>query len=85
MRFLFFCLIALFLTGCSSAGIFSDDMQPDGSYKILAGGNAFASVESTKKQVYARADALCPKGYELKSEMADTSIKPRYQIIVKCK
>jgi hypothetical protein len=79
--------IALLMTcfGCASTGTFSDNMQPDGSYRIIAGGNAFASASDARNEAMMRALALCPNGYTKKSEMhGNDGLKPRHQLIIKC-
>jgi hypothetical protein len=82
----FFAVILLALSSCSTSDVLSDDMQPDGTYRIVAGGNAFANQNDAKSVAYQRADGLCPNGYSKKSEMvSNLGIKPRYQLIVLCK
>jgi hypothetical protein len=75
-------LCALF--GCAQTGILSDSMQPDHSYRIIAGGNVVASGDDVRDTAQRRAKFLCPNGYETKSQLLDNSPKPRYMLIVMC-
>ncbi len=78
-------IVAIQVTGCASTGVFADNMQPDGSYRIITGGNIIASADDAQNEAYARAEALCPSGYTKKSEMSGSlGLKPRHQLIVKC-
>jgi hypothetical protein len=71
-------ILALLLTGCANIGIMSDDMQPDGTYKIRAGGNAIASDAGKIEAAHQHAKRLCPTGYDVKSSFEGT-------LIVKCR
>lgn len=71
--------------GCAAAGIISDGMQPDGTYRILSNGNLYASKDDIIQAAHNRASGLCPNGYKLKSEMCGGSgVNMRCQVIVKC-
>lgn len=77
--------LGVMLTGCASAGTFRSEMQPDGSYRIVTGGNAFSNQKDARNQAIAEAESLCPSGYDVKSETAGSQgLKPRYRMIIKC-
>lgn len=77
-------IFAIILTACSSAGVRSDEMQPDGSYKIYSTGNAYASRERVMNTAKFRAQQICPKGYTQKSAYCDDDIKIGCTMIVVC-
>lgn len=84
MRYLIV-LLGVMSAGCATTRVYSDSMQPDGSYRILAGGNVIASADDARNEAHMRAQGLCPFGYRSLSEMQGSQgLKPRYQLIVMC-
>lgn len=76
-------MLNIFLSACATQTGFG--MQPDSSYRIEVGGNGFTSLDRTKKEAYKQADALCPKGYDVKAERPQDNFHPAYSLIVMCK
>jgi hypothetical protein len=77
------CFVA---SGCAVTGINEDNMQPDGSYKIEAGGGGgFTSKEAVMDEALERAHQLCPRGYDERSRFCDDKAKTTCIMVVKCK
>lgn len=76
--------ITLFgLSGCATF-LYGDNMQPDGSYKIVTGGNSFTPKDKIIEKAKQHASELCPNGYDTKSLFCDDDAKTNCTAIVKC-
>lgn len=83
MRYVIFFYALVAMTGCARFRV-TNEMQPDLSYRVLAKGNGYSSVEDARAVAKQRAAALCPSGYKKVSEAGEDGSYPTYQIIVKC-
>lgn len=74
-------LMLICLCSCSTTRT-SYEMQPDHSYRIFASGGGSQPKRSAQGVARARAQQLCPGGYDTKTEFEDDAEET---LIVMCK